>query len=111
MSQDNFADIIPYGDLGIIALESSRAIGEKVDNYVSSWRNESRNDEESIHFTSYKKDSYLIDAVCPRFGSGESKGPFAVKICTFYWMYVITALLTRFVDKSITCPQTIIIRI
>ena len=59
MSQDNFADIIPYGDLGIIALESSRAIGEKVDNYVSSWRNESRNDEESIHFTSYKKDSYL----------------------------------------------------
>ena len=74
MSQDNFADIIPYGDLGIIALESSRAIGEKVDNYVSSWRNESRNDEESIHFTSYKKDSYLIDAVCPRFGSGESKG-------------------------------------
>ena len=74
MSQDNFADIIPYGDLGIIALESSRAIGEKVDNYVASWRNESRNDEESIHFTSYKKDSYLIDAVCPRFGSGESKG-------------------------------------
>ncbi len=74
MSQDNFADIIPYGDLGIIALESSRAIGEKVDNYVSSWRNESRNDEESIHFTSYKKDSYLIDAVCPRFGSGEAKG-------------------------------------
>ena len=74
MSQDNFAEIIPYGDLGIIALESSRAIGEKVDNYVSSWRNESRNDEESIHFTSYKKDSYLIDAVCPRFGSGESKG-------------------------------------
>jgi len=74
MSQDNFADIIPYGDLGIIALESSRAIGEKVDNYVSSWRNESRNDEESIHFTSYKKASYLIDAVCPRFGSGEAKG-------------------------------------
>ena len=74
MSQDNFADIIPYGDLGIIALESSRAIGEKVDNYVASWRNESRNDEESIHFTSYKKNSYLIDAVCPRFGSGEAKG-------------------------------------
>ena len=74
MSQDNFADIIPYGDLGIIALESSRAIGEKVDKYVSSWRNESRNDEESIHFTSYKKESFLIDAVCPRFGSGEAKG-------------------------------------
>ena len=34
MSQDNFADIIPYGDLGIIALESSRSIGQKVDNFI-----------------------------------------------------------------------------
>ena len=74
MSQNNFADIIPYGDLGIIALESSREIGKKVDSYISSWRTESGNDEESIHFSSYKKESYLIDAVCPRFGSGEAKG-------------------------------------
>lgn len=74
MSQSNFADIIPYGDLGIIALESSYEIGKKVDAYISSWRTESVNDEESIHFSSYKKDSYLIDAVCPRFGSGEAKG-------------------------------------
>lgn len=115
MSQDNFADIIPYGDLGIIALESSRAIGEKVDNYVSSWRNESRNDEESIHFTSYKKDSYLIDAVCPRFGSGESKGLLneSVRGKDLYILLDVCnhSLLTRFVDKSITCPQTIIIRI
>lgn len=74
MSQNNFADIIPYGDLGIIALESSHEIGKKVDTYISSWRTESANDEESIHFSSYKRDSYLIDAVCPRFGSGEAKG-------------------------------------
>lgn len=70
----NFADIIPYGDLGIVALESSYEIGKKVDAYISSWRTNSVNDEESIHFSSYKKDSYLIDAVCPRFGSGEAKG-------------------------------------
>ena len=70
----NFADIIPYGDLGILALESSYDIGNKVDAYISSWRTNSVNDEESIHFSSYKKDSYLIDAVCPRFGSGEAKG-------------------------------------
>lgn len=70
----NFADIIPYGDLGILALESSYEIGKKVDAYISSWRTNSVNNEESIHFSSYKKDSYLIDAVCPRFGSGEAKG-------------------------------------
>lgn len=74
MSQNNFADIIPYGDLGIIALESSREIGQRVNQYISDWRTESENDEESIHFAGYKRDSYLIDAVCPRFGSGEAKG-------------------------------------
>ena len=74
MSSNNFADIIPYGDLGIIALESSREIGKKVDSYISSWRTRSENSEESIHFASYKKDSYLLDASCPRFGSGEAKG-------------------------------------
>ncbi|MCR5798257.1 MAG: ribose-phosphate pyrophosphokinase [Eubacterium sp.] len=74
MSQNNFLDVIPYGDLGIVALESSRSIGAKVDRYISSWRTESENSEESIHFTSYKKDSYLIDTTCPRFGSGEAKG-------------------------------------
>ena len=74
MSSNNFADIIPYGDLGIIALESSREMGKKVDSYISSWRTSSENDKESIHFASYKKDSYLLDASCPRFGSGEAKG-------------------------------------
>lgn len=74
MNSNKFADIIPYGDLGIIALESSKEIGRKVDSYISSWRTTSENNEESIHFASYKKDSYLLDASCPRFGSGEAKG-------------------------------------
>jgi ribose-phosphate pyrophosphokinase len=73
MSQKDLAQTIPYGDLGIIPLESSRAIGSKVDEYIAGWRNES-NPGTSIHFSNYKKDSYIIDAVCPRFGSGEAKG-------------------------------------
>lgn len=28
----------------------------------------------SLHFTGYQKENYLIDAKCPRFGSGEAKG-------------------------------------
>ena len=74
MSQDNFANIIPYGDLGIIALESSAGIGKKVNDYLVKWREESTNDTDTIHFAGYKKDSYLISASCPRFGSGEAKG-------------------------------------
>lgn len=74
MSEYKFADIIPYGDLGIIALESSKSIGQKVDKFISNWRTESENSAESIHFANYKKDSYLLQASCPRFGSGEAKG-------------------------------------
>lgn len=73
MSQKDLAKTIPYGDLGIIPLESSREIGQKVDQYIVAWRNKSTPDA-SIHFNNYKKDSYIIDAVCPRFGSGEAKG-------------------------------------
>ncbi len=72
MSQKDLEQTIPVGDLGIIPLESSRAIGKKVDAYIVGWRNKA-NPEPSIHFNNYKRDSYIIDAVCPRFGSGESK--------------------------------------
>lgn len=73
MSQKDLTTIIPYGDLAIIPLESSRPIGEKVDAYIAGWRTQSEPGS-SIHFTNYKKESYIIDAVCPRFGSGEAKG-------------------------------------
>lgn len=73
MSQKDLAQTIPYGDLGIIPLESSKSIGKKVDEYIVGWRTDATVDP-SIHFTNYKKDSYIIDAVCPRFGSGEAKG-------------------------------------
>ena len=73
MSQKDLTKIIPYGDLAIIPLESSRPIGEKVDAYIAGGRTQSEPGS-SIHFTNYKKESYIIDAVCPRFGSGEAKG-------------------------------------
>ena len=66
---------IPFGDLAILPLESSREIGEKVDRYIADWRRAAAMDPtQEIHFTNYKKDSYIIDAKCPRFGSGEAKG-------------------------------------
>ena len=45
---------IPYGDLAILPLESSRAIGEKVDRYISDWRRAAAMDPtQEIHFTKY----------------------------------------------------------
>ena len=67
--------IIPFGDLAILPLESSRDIGAKVDRYISDWRKKAAMDPtQEFHFTNYKKNSYIIDAKCPRFGSGEAKG-------------------------------------
>ena len=75
MAQDDILSTIPVGKLGIVALESCRSIAEKVDDYIVEWRyNRSSEEIESIHFNDYKRDSYLIETVCPRFGSGEAKG-------------------------------------
>lgn len=66
---------IPVGSLGIIALESSKKLGQKVNNYITEWRNEQNLENATdIAFSGYQKDSFLVDAVCPRFGTGEAKG-------------------------------------
>ena len=72
---ENFLTTIPFGKLGIIALESSKSLGAKVNDYLVDWRNNRTNEHTStIAFDGYKKDSFLIGAKCPRFGSGEAKG-------------------------------------
>ena len=74
-SQDNLATPIPYGTLGIIALESSKDLGQKVDKYIAEWRAKRENAHKStIAFAGYQRDSYLLKSSCPRLGSGEAKG-------------------------------------
>lgn len=66
---------VPVGKLGIIPLQSCMPLGEKVDRYIARWRAERHNEhKDSITFTGYEKDSYILKSACPRFGSGEAKG-------------------------------------
>lgn len=75
MPQDNLFQTLPVGTLGIIALESSREMGRKVNDYIVSWRKtRSSVHASALEFEGYKRDSYLIESSCPRFGSGEAKG-------------------------------------
>lgn len=76
MSQnDNFTKSNPVGELGIVALESCSELGKKVNDYIVNWRTKREGEHmNSLHFTGYQKENYLIDAKCPRFGSGEAKG-------------------------------------
>ena len=66
---------IPVGSLGIIPLEGCRELGEKVNQYLVEWRTERENEhKDSLAFAGYQRDSYLLDAKVPRFGTGEAKG-------------------------------------
>ena len=71
---ERILDNIPVGDLGIIAIDGCTEMGKKVNDYIAKWRNEDGHVfEDDILFQGYKKDSYLVEAKVPRFGSGEAK--------------------------------------
>ena len=68
-------ETIPVGSLGIIPLPSCAQLGEKVNKYLVKWRHAGGPEHKSsIAFTGYERDSYLIHARTPRFGTGEAKG-------------------------------------
>ncbi len=57
---DNNSRVAP---LGLIAMEGAKDLGERVNNYLTEWSNKNE------HF----KDTFLIEADCPRFSSGDGK--------------------------------------
>ena len=68
-------DSLPVGRLGIIPLSSCSQLGDKVNNYIVKWRRDRDHQEKNnLEFEGYERDSYLIRANTPRFGSGEAKG-------------------------------------
>ena len=75
MPEEKNLETIPVGPLGIIALDSFKDQAAKVDEFIAGWRsNRTGTYTHTIAFSGYQKDSYLIDAKTPRFGSGEAKG-------------------------------------
>ena len=68
-------ETIPVGSLGMIPLKGCRKLGEKVDYYLVKWRTERESEhKDSLAFSGYQRDTYILDAAVPRFGSGEGKG-------------------------------------
>ena len=51
-----------YGELSVIGMRGCEDFASQVDSYLKEWR---RHDNET---------TYLVEASCPRFGSGEAKG-------------------------------------
>lgn len=68
-------ETIPVGSLGIIPLDGCKPLCEKVDYYLVKWRTERESEhKDSLAFAGYQRDSYILGAKVPRFGSGEAKG-------------------------------------
>lgn len=68
-------ETIPVGSLGVITLEGCRNLGQKIDYYLVKWRTERESEhKDSLAFAGYQRNSYLLEAKVPRFGSGEAKG-------------------------------------
>lgn len=68
-------ETIPVGSLGLIPLPGCKTLGEKIDYYLVKWRIERENEhKDSLAFSGYQRDTYLVKAKVPRFGSGEGKG-------------------------------------
>ena len=68
-------ETIPVGSLGIISLEGCKVLGDKIDKYLVKWRTERESEhKDSLAFSGYQRNSYLLSAKVPRFGSGEAKG-------------------------------------
>ena len=100
-------ETIPVGPLGLIPLKSCEALGKKVDAWLTGWRKERESEhKETIAFAGYQRDSYIIGAKTPRFGSGEAKGELCesvrgddvyilVDVCNYSMTYSLCGMQTH----------------
>lgn len=66
---------LPVAPLKIAAMESCRSLGQKVNDYIVSFRENTISEvTESPLYVNYRSNNYLVNCSCPRFGSGEAKG-------------------------------------
>ncbi len=72
---DGEIESVPVGPLGLVPLKGMEGLCDEINGYLVNWRHERESDhKDSILFAGYQKDSFIIEADCPRFGSGEAKG-------------------------------------
>ena len=71
---ENLNRSMPVAPLAIIALPSAASLGEKVNQYIASFRKDALERDSSLnHGDRYFKDDYLLDISLERFPSGEGR--------------------------------------
>jgi len=65
---------VPHGPLGLIAMAGCEELGEKINSWLLTWHNlQEVQDEEFFTTPGVDRDTFLMKAYCPRFGTGEGK--------------------------------------
>ena len=101
---DNTIDNIPVGVLGLIPMSNCSALGEKVNQYLVQWRHEHQSDHKTtIAFKGFERDTYIVNAGAPRFGTGEAKG-FIQDSIRGYDLFIMTDV-TNYHETYTVCGQ------
>ena len=105
-----------YGPLGIIAMQGIDELGRNINNYLLKWHElQDLQDEECYTSPGKDREDFLIDAVCPRFGTGEGKGVIGrvcVDLTSIFWlMYALTTLSSKCTILRCPCLRMTISRI
>ena len=106
-TEEHYTDSLPIGPMALIPLESCKTIGEKINDYLVTWRKERDSEDKTGHaYREYAKDSYIVKAKVPRFGSGEAKGIITdsvrgddlyilVDVCNYSMTYSLCGITNR----------------
>ena len=106
-AEERNQEALPVGALGIIALDSCRELGEKINRYIVKWRTDRQHaHQESPQLMEYARDNYLLKTSVPRFGTGEAKGVIydsvrgddlyiLVDVCNYSITYTMNGIVNR----------------
>ena len=65
---------VPHGPLGLIAMAGCEELGEKINRWLLTWHDlQEVQDEEFYTTPGVNRETFLMKAYCPRFGTGEGK--------------------------------------
>ncbi len=67
---------LPFAPLGLIAMPGCEELGQKINSWLMKWYEQQEALDETPLFSlmGHNRDNFLIEAECPRFGTGEGKG-------------------------------------
>ncbi len=75
MTASNHKKKLPVAPLKILSLQSFMPMAEKIDQIIVNMRHmELQDSKDCFMLRGYDADSFLVNAECPRFSSGEAKG-------------------------------------